>query len=165
MTHPEPFDEDEDAFLAGDGEPDVDDVFAKDFDRVWEEMLRFAPDDVVWDAGDQALPSLIVPGVVFREVPCGILALGPDGEPIGGYLSCDLSVDAAWQGLGLGAEIVIERCLRDGMNPVLNLDAAAYSRAGIAAHSSAWSRARSHPEETAVRLARLSAPSPTAEAA
>jgi GNAT superfamily N-acetyltransferase len=165
MMHPEPFDEDEDAFVAGDGEPDVDDVFAKDFDRVWEEMLRFAPDDVVWDPAEAAVPSLIVPGVTFRDVPCGILAFGPDREPIGGYLSCDLSVDAAWQGLGLGAEIVIERCLRDGMNPVLNLDSAAYSRAGIAAHRSAWSRARSNPQETASRVARLSSPSTIAEAA
>jgi len=159
MTHPAPFDVDEDEFLAGESlrELDVDHIFAKDFDRVLREFRRDAPGDIVWDASEARMPSLLAEGVFFREVPCGIMMVDADDVPIGGYLSCDVSVDASWQGRGLGAELIIERCLRDGEVPTWCLDDAAYSPAGEGAHRAAWRHARSHPEETARRVERMRA--------
>lgn len=157
QTHPEPFDVDEDAFLAGPvpRELDIDPVFAKPFQRMIDELRRDAPEEIEWDATEARQPSLLAEGVWFREVPCGIMLVDADDRPIGGYLSCDLGLDPAWQGRGLGAEIVIERALRDGELPTWNLDEAAYSPAGLGAHRAAWRHARSHPEETALRIARM----------
>lgn len=157
MTHPEPFDMDEEEFLAGrDGrEPDVDDVFAKPFKRMLAEMLRDAPEDMEHDATEDGLPSMFAAGITIRDVPCGIVMQGPDREPVGGYLSCDVGIDPAWQRRLLGMELVIERCLRDGKNPVSNLDSACYSRAGMATFRAAWRHARENPHETAARVARL----------
>lgn len=150
---PEPFDMPLDDFLCGPdgGDLDVDRIFAKSFERVLEEFSRDAPDDLV-PKGD-ARASLVIPGLTYRDTPAGVILL--DGHvPIGGYLSCDLSLRADYQGMGLGAEIVIERCLRDGESPVWALDSAAYSPAGLAAHAGAWRRVRENPEETAERVRR-----------
>src|SRR6185312_9899215 len=76
------------------------------------------------------------------DIPAGVLLLGPDGKRVGGYVWCDLAIDAAHQGLGLGAELVLERYLRDGGLPTWDLDTAAYSPAGEAAHRAAWRLAR-----------------------
>lgn len=156
MNHPEPFDEGEYAFVAGpDGaEVDVDRIFAKEFDRVLREFRRDAPDEIVPDEAEAGMPSLVDPALTYRNVAAGVLLFDGD-RPVGGYLSCDLSLDAAYQGRGLGAEIVIERCLRDGASPVWALDSAAYSPAGLAAHRAAWRRVRAEPGETATRVARL----------
>lgn len=152
---PEAFDVDLDTFLSGEGEVDEDDIFAKDFETVLEDMRLFSPSDIEYDEDTPVLPSLIADGYTMRHVDAGILLFCPKGKIVGGYLSCDVSIDRAHQGQGLGTEIIIERCLKDGMNPVLYLDEAAYSSAGLSAHTSAWERVRSHPEETAHRTARL----------
>lgn len=150
-----PFDGDDDAFLCNEGhEPIVDDIFAKDFDRILAEFMRDAPQDLVMDEETTRHPSLVDPKLDYAEVPAGVMLLDGD-RAVGGYLSCDLGLDPAYRGRGLGAEIVIERCLRHGDNPVLDLDEAAYSRAGIAAHRAAWRRARRNETETALRRARL----------
>lgn len=153
---PEAFNVDLDTFLSGEGEVDEDNIFAKDFQTVLEDMRLFAPSDLEYDQNTPALPSLIANGYTMRHVDAGILLFCPEGKIVGGYLSCDVSIDRAHQDQGLGTEIIIERCLKDGMNPVLHLDEAAYSSAGLAAHISAWERVRSQPEETAIRTARLS---------
>ena len=156
---PEAFDVDLDRFLSGDGEVDEDDIFGKDFETVFADMLRYDPQGIAWDDSAPALPSLMADGYVFRHVDAGVLLLCSAGEIVGGYLSCDVSVDPSHQGLGLGTELIIERSLKDGMNPVLHLDEAAYSSAGLAAHTAAWERVRTHPEETAERVRRLDPPS------
>lgn len=158
-TVPEPFNVDLEVFLAGESrrELDVDKIFAKDFERVLSEFKEYAPEDIVPDSKDAGVPSLFWPQLRFVEVPAGILLIAADGLPIGGYLSCDLSLSSDWQGRGLGAEIVIERCLRDGEVPTWNLDAASYSPAGLAAHQSAWRHVRKHDQETELRVRRLKA--------
>ena len=157
LNLPEGFDLDLDSFLAGDQEIDEDDIFGKSFDVFQTDLKYFDAADIQWNAKTPTYPSLIAEGYCYRHVDAGIFLFAPDGDIVGGYISCDLSLDSDHQGQGLGTELVIERCLADGMNPVLNLDEAAYSSAGLAAHMSAWHRVRSHPEETAARLERLKA--------
>lgn len=155
QDYPEPFDRDENAFVEGDeGRLDIDDIFAKEIEQVLGEFRRDAPDEIEFDEKDEALPSLFEPGYFFRDVPAGILLFAPDGEIAGGYLSCDLFLGPDHRGKGLGMEIVIERCLRDGENPVLNLDESAYSRAGHACHIAAWHHVRNNPRETRTRIRR-----------
>ena len=155
ISIPEGFDVDLDAFLSGEGKVDEDDIFAKDFDTVLDDMRTYDPKGIAWNPSTPVLPSLVAEGYALRHVEAGVLLFCPSGRMVGGYLSCDVSVDPAHQGRGLGAELVIERCLKDGMNPVLHLDAASYSSAGLAAHMSAWRRVRSRPDETAVRVHRM----------
>ena len=152
---PEPFDLSEDEFLEGEeGRLDIDDIFAKDLSQLLEDFSRYAPEDIIADDGDASYPSLFEPGYTFRDVPAGVLLICPRGDIAGGSLSCDLVVDEPHRGKGLGMELVIERCLRDGMNPVLNLDESAYSNAGLECHRSAWRHARSNPDETRRRMRR-----------
>jgi len=148
---PAPFDRTLDEFLSGTGELDVDRIFAKDFRRVLDEFAIAAPDDLI--PRGPSWPSVVSPMLHYRQVPAGVMLYDGD-QPIGGYLSCDLSLDERHRGKGLGAEIVIERCLLDGENPVLHLDEAAYSPAGLAAHLAAWRRVRRDHAETALRISR-----------
>lgn len=156
---PSPFDLDLEDFLCGPGgdacDLDVDDVFAKDFERVMAEMQAFSPHDLTPVDGAAVTPSLIRSDLSYVEVGCGTLLVAASGEALGGYLSCDLSLRDDLKGIGLGREIVIEHALRSGGLPVWDLDVPAYSRAGLAAHRAAWTHARSHVDETAARVARL----------
>ena len=153
--YPEPFDLSEDDFLEGEeGRLDIDDIFAKDLSQVLGEFSRYAPDDIIADESVATLPSLLMPEYSFRDVPAGILLICPQGEIAGGYLSCDLVVDDPHRGKGLGMELVVERCLRDGINPVLNLDDSSYSHAGLECHRSAWNYVRENPDEARMRLSR-----------
>lgn len=155
MDLPEPFDLTEDEFVEGEpGRLDVDDVFAKTLSQVLEEFRAYAPDDIRPESDDAGHASLFEPGYRFLDVPAGVLLMAPDGTIAGGYVSCDLVLGEEHRGKGLGMEIVIERCLRDGMNPVLNLDESAYSNAGLKCHRSAWQHARSNPDETRRRIRR-----------
>lgn len=156
MTHPQPFDVDEQTFITGPDDTvlDVDPIFAKRFADMYDDLLRHAPEDVRVDDDLPPRPSIAVPGLVYRDVPCGVLLF--DGAvAIGGYLSCDLGLEEAYRGRGLGCEIVIERCLQDGCSPVWSLDRSSYSPAGLAAHRAAWRQVRAQGLTTAFRLARL----------
>lgn len=152
--HPAPFHLDEDDFVAGEGILDVDPIFAKTFERVMDEMRRDAPLTIVPFEDGEGRASLLAEGLWYHDVPAGVLLCTGDGTPVGGYLDCDLSLASTHHGRGLGAEIVIERCLRDGAVPTWNLDQPAYSPAGLAAHRAAWRRARRNPEETMERMSR-----------
>jgi len=134
-------------FLTGspDGEVDLDDIFAKPFSQVLKELQTHDPADLQPEPGAAPRPSRVAPGYVYQTVPAGVLLYSPDGQAVGGYLSCDLSLDEDHQGKGLGTELVIERCLRDGVNPTTYLDSAAYSEAGHAAHCAAWRTVREEP--------------------
>ena len=154
VTIPEPFDQSEDQFIRGTEQNlEVDDIFAKSLAQVIEDMRNFDP-EALDPQGGKILPSLFEPGYSFQDVPCGVLLLDEKGEIAGGYLSYDLVLAERCRGKGLGVELVIERCLRDGENPQINLDEAAYSRKGLRAHRLAWVHARQNIEETRRRLSR-----------
>lgn len=158
MTRPPPFDLGMDEMIAGpdwDGELDVDPIFAI---TGLEEIMSDAPHvDGAYDVrpGSSRTPSMAIPGCTIVEVEAGVIALGPDDEVVGCYLSTALAVGEAWRGRGLGAELVLERLLRSGENPIWNLDSPQYSPGGLAAHRSAWRRAQSHPEELTARMDRI----------
>lgn len=150
--YPEPFDKEENAFIEGEyGRLDVDDIFAKELEEVLDDFRKNAPEYIETD-DKEFYPSLIEPGYHFKDVPAGILLMAPDGSIAGGYLSCDLVLERKHRSKGLGMEIVIERCLRDGENPVHNLDDSAYSRAGLRSHRAAWHHVRDNFEETQIRI-------------
>lgn len=156
MTYPKPFNESLEKFLCGPHMAllDVDDIFAKSLDVILTDLREFTPSDIIPDELDDGVRSLIRPNLIYREVMAGIILYDAD-KPIGGYLGCDLSLLPEYQGHGLGKEIVIERCIRDGDSPVWALDTAAYTHAGIAAHKSAWHHVRLNPHETELRMSRV----------
>lgn len=141
----------EDAFLAGpdryqawqedEGEGDlldIDWIFGnKGLDSVLEDA-RLVTNGLDPEPDARETPALAAPGYLFRQVGAGVLLIAPDGEIAGGYLGCDVVVESEHQGQGLGAELVLERYLRDGDLPTWWLDDAAYSPAGEAAHRAAW---------------------------
>jgi len=159
MDHPEPFDLTEDEFVEGEpGRLDIDDVFAKTLSQVLEEFQACAPDGIRPEGDDAGHASLFEPGYRFLDVPAGVLLMAPDGTIAGGYVSCDLVIGEEHRGKGLGMETVIERCLRDGQNPVLQLDESAYSHAGLRCHRAAWRHARENAHETRARIERWAGP-------
>lgn len=142
----------EDAFLAGperhadrDGADDlitVDPVFGKTFGQIWDEALREEPDALTPAPNAGPTSALADPRYRFLSVPAGVLLLDEAGTPVGGYLGCDLAVDPAHRGRGLGAELVLEYAMRHGRIPVWTHGVAAYSPAGEAAHRRAHRLAR-----------------------
>lgn len=141
-VHPILEDMDEDDFLSGgaDGSRplDIDNIFAKDWQRVVAEMRQADPAALDLPEDCVATPSLIVDGYRFVDLAGGVALVDPDGTIVGGYLSCDLSLDESHQGQGLGAELVVETFLRNGDLPTWHLDTPAYSPAGEAAHRAAY---------------------------
>lgn len=149
----------EDAFLAGpdrvaawDGEEDlldVDDVFGKRFDLVLREQreahAKYGGESVEIEDGALVTPALAEEGYSFVEVEAGLLLLHEDGTVCGGYIGCDVSIDEEHQGLGLGAELILEYAMRHGEIPVWHLDTPAYSRSGAAAHRAAHALAQDRP--------------------
>ena len=139
----------EEEFVAGPGRDDddldIDDIFGKPFRQVRQDMLAY--DRAAFEPSDPAFitPSEIMSGYMFDEVSCGLALRDPEGNIVGGYFSCDLTLDEEHQGQGLGAEIVLEFYLRNGDLPTWNLDVPAYSQAGLAAHRSAWNSMISNP--------------------
>lgn len=125
----DPFEQDLEGFLAAGLELDVDPIFGKPLEVLLSDY-DIEPEDGAW-------PSHSVKGVTIAAVRSGIVAMsGPD--IVGGYLGCDLAIHPDWRGRGLGAEVVLARCLWSGINPATQLDVAAYSPAGYATHARAW---------------------------
>lgn len=157
MKLPEPFHLSLQQFLAGPdgGELDIDDIFGKRFERLLEEFRAYAPHQIVFDADSFTVPSLVNPSFSIVEVDAGILLLDEERRPIGGYLSCDLSLATEYHGEGLGRELIIECALRNGALPTWHLDQPAYSLDGLRAHEAAWHHGRANPDELLLRERRL----------
>jgi len=161
---------DEDVFLGGppgpDGEvaePDVDDVFAKAWETVLREQSSCAA-DAPDPTGAAAAAEAGGGRYLLLPVSCGVLALdsaprgGGPPAPVGGYLGCDLALDPAHRGQGLGAELVLARFVWGGDLPTWGIDVPAYSRAGVAAHRAARRLGRSRPDLVARMESAFSAP-------
>lgn len=146
-------------------ELDVDTIFGKPWARVLSEMIACDPGCLDPDPNGVETPSDLRPGYAFRPVAAGLLLVAPGGSLAGGYLSCDVSVDEAHQGLGLGAELIAEHFLRSGDTPTWSLDTAAYSPAGEAAHRAAYRLMRARPELVDKKLSRFEIPNPHPAAA
>lgn len=147
-------------FLSGPGSDenriDIDPVFAKRFDRVQNEALSDdvnAFNEIEYSARTQ---SCVAEGYSFFDVESGVALQAPDGSIVGGYFSCDISLHEEHQGLGLGTELVIEYFLRQGQFPNWELDNAAYSPAGHAAHCAAFSRLQNDPEMVMQKIKSIS---------
>ena len=156
IAAPQPFDMAENIFLCGDSGKalDIDKIFAKTLEHVLDDIKDPDSGQIEINTGSKPFASLIDSRFSYQETPIGILALY-EGEIVGGYMSCDLTLKPEYQGIGIGAELVIERCLLDGQNPVWHLDTPAYTPAGVAAHRAAWRRVRGFPSETAKRMKRF----------
>jgi GNAT superfamily N-acetyltransferase len=145
-------------FVAGPGmgedDLDIDNIFAKTFERVRREMLDDDPHAFDPDDPRDTTPSDFAAGYTFQNVVGGLALIDPAGEIVGGFFSCDLTLRADHRGKGLGAEIVIEYFLRNEELPTWSLDTPAYSKAGLAAHRSAWRRMKRDPDMVARKCAR-----------
>jgi len=150
---PEPFNQNEDEFISGGARLEIDDIFAKKLCAVITDINHYNPEMLTFDT-PAFQESLFEPGYIYRDVPAGVLLIDPKGNIAGGYLSSDLVLGEEHQGKGLGIELVIERCLRDGENPIHNLDTAAYSYKGLRAFRAAWEHAQNHRKEIRQRLTR-----------
>jgi GNAT superfamily N-acetyltransferase len=140
----------EDAFLAG---PErcaawegsggdlivVDRHFGKSLEQVLKDAAESDAEGLSPEDGEPVSPSLAVPGYSFTKVWSGVLLHAPDGTVAGAYVGPDVAVADAHRGMGLGAELVVERYLRDGGSlPAWDLQDAGYSPAGEACHRAAW---------------------------
>ncbi len=133
-------------FAQGHADLEIDDIFGKPLSTLLADYdLRTRV-----DIG----PSSQIPTVRIGRSASGIIFADAAGSIIGAYLGCDLSLAPEWRGKGLGAELVLERCLEDGVNPAAQLDTAAYTPAGYASHVSAWNKVRSDPLKTRLRAHR-----------
>lgn len=154
MTHPdlpEPFNAPLDEFLQGpDCNPlDIDPIFAKSVAQIIKDW-EVSPEQL---CRSNARASLIEPRLTFHDTDVGVILA--DGEKtVGAYLGCDLALDHGYRGKGLGRELVLERMLLSGENPVWYLDAPAYTPAGLATHEAAWRYARTHPTNIHKRISR-----------
>ena len=145
MTIPTPFDLDFDTFLKGFNpyqKLDVSDFFTPNF----HEFLEDNQEDFLTEQPFENLPlfkhSDIISTIQYNKSEYGLIMLQNGIIPIGCYLWSTLVIEESWQRKGLGRELIINRFTLDGFNPVWNLDTAAYSPAGYAAHKSAWNSFR-----------------------
>ena len=140
-----------DEFLAGPGREcadlDIDDIFGKEFEQVMAEIKLFDKNGLnPLDPDEGLILSDVVAGYAYQEVESGLALFAPDGHVVGGYFSCDLSIEYEHQGQGLGTELIVEYYVRNGCLPTWDLEVPAYSNAGSAAHRSAWEWAQSNPD-------------------
>jgi hypothetical protein len=154
---------DEDSFLMGpsddddnERELDIDDIFAKDFDRVLKEARQYHDKSFLDPKGFHThRPSDIDPDLYFVSFEGGTLLVHHDDNAlIGGFIETDLSLDGDWQGQGLGTEIVVEHFMDSGSLPTWYLDSAAYSSAGHSTCLSAQAFPRVHPDIYFLKAAR-----------
>ncbi len=139
----------EDAFLAGgERDLDVDTIFGKDFSVVLAEMRQWSPEALLPEPDSVPIPLAADPAYTVRSLEGGIGLYDSSGTLVGGYLSCDLSIEDEHQGIGLGREIVACAFLKNHELPTWHLDAPAYSPAGEATHRAAWRLLTGSPEWT-----------------
>jgi GNAT superfamily N-acetyltransferase len=148
----------EDEFLTGsdpegDLELDIDWRYGKEWNKLLREMKQFDPNGLQVEVGAHETVSAIAPGYRFRPVESGVLLIDPTGEAVGGYLSCDVSIDPAHQGQGLGAELIVERYLRGGSLPTWWLDTPQYTGEGERAHRSAYQLFLNRPDLIDAKIA------------
>lgn len=135
---------------------DIDDIFAKDFGRIVEEA-RHHHENGFFDRRRYSFhrPSDIDESMRFARFEGGTLLIWDDEDAIiGGFVETDLSIDADWQGQGLGTELVVEHFLDSGSLPTWHLDAPAYSRRGVAACSAAHAFPKTHADIYFIKAAR-----------
>jgi GNAT superfamily N-acetyltransferase len=129
------------AFLAGPerfpAEWLVDPIFGKEFRHMVADVQRDEPDLLDSD-GLGTTPSDVMAGYSFSGITGGLALIDPGGNWAGGYIGADVALDPAHRGLGLGAELILEYAMRSACLPTWDLDEAAYSPAGEAAHRAAW---------------------------
>lgn len=154
---------DEDSFLLGpsddeenERELDIDDIFAKDFDRVLREARQYHDKSFLDPKGFHSRrPSDIDPDLYFVSFEGGTLLVHEDQHAlIGGFIETDLSLDDDWQGQRLGTEIVVEHFMDSGSLPTWYLDAAAYSSVGYSTCLSAQAFPRVNPDIYFLKAAR-----------
>jgi hypothetical protein len=154
---------DEDSFLKGPSddeeeqrELDIDDIFAKDFDRVLSEARSYHDKSFLDPRKFHTRrPSDIDPEVYFVSFEGGTLLVHEDDNGlVGGFIETDLSLDDDWQGMGLGTEIVVEHFMDSGSLPTWYLDSAAYSSKGYSTCLSALAFPRAHPDTYFLKAAR-----------
>jgi GNAT superfamily N-acetyltransferase len=142
----------EDEFLAGEerfsrfleGELDEDLVIVDDiFEKSVVDILADYPCD--FDSLSSPTASIRAPGYIFADHDAGVVLLAPTGDIAGVYLGPDLAISDEHRDRGLGAELVLERVLREGGSPVWELSRPCYTRAGRRAHASAWRLLRDPP--------------------
>lgn len=138
---PVPFDIPLDHFLHG-FDPNKNIVKDYDFFGTFEE---FWSENAVHTIPDVRLEDLtvidvsdVVSGITYLEINDGVVAVTDSFIPIGCYWGHVLCLSKAWQGQGIGRELVIHRCIQAQENPCCLSSDITYSKAGYAAHISAW---------------------------
>lgn len=118
----------------------IDDVFAKPLGSILEDHRESDPESIKIHNDAVVTVSALNKSFRFVGVDAGILMLCGD-EIVGAYLGFDVALDPARHGQGLGAELVLERAMRDGGVPQWEASKIGYSRAGYRAHKTAWEMA------------------------
>lgn len=124
---------------------DVDEIFGKDLERILREIVDYDSDSLNPEEGCAVTRSFLNPDIRFCQVSSGLVALNSDNRIIGGYISCDVSIDAEYQGRGIGKELILEYFLRNEDLPTWHLDVPAYTSSGLASHQAAWEFAQTNP--------------------
>ncbi len=138
------------AFLKGpdneDAALDIHPCFAKRFEHHWDDGWSYRLIPASWTDSQEpwipmidgpSTPSDHRPGYRFLEQDHDLLLIDDQGAPVGGYVSCDVSIMESHQGLGLGAELILEYFLRHDDFPTWYLDSPQYTKAGLYAHQAA----------------------------
>lgn len=146
----------DEAFLRGprrtdDAEIEIDDILGKTLRDAWGDMIQWGQDEI--DLTGEGWESDVAPGYRYVGLSGGILLVAPDNSIAGGYLGLDVAIMPRHQGLGLGAELILEKAIRDGI-PTWEVDTPGYTHAGRAAHIAARDLAR-NPEIFLKKIRRI----------
>lgn len=118
----------------------IDDVFAKPLESVLKDHRESDPEGIEISGDAVITISALNSSFRFVSVDAGVLMLYGD-DIAGAYLGFDVALTPTWHGQGLGAELVLERAMRDGGVPQWEASKIGYSRAGYRAHEAAWEMA------------------------
>ncbi|NTF17365.1 GNAT family N-acetyltransferase [Agrobacterium rubi] len=135
---------------------DIDDIFAKGFDRVLDEARRYHGDAFLEPSGFSFSRQSDIDGTMrYVRFEGGTLIVSADGDAvIGGFIESDLSLDRSFHGRGIGTELVVEHFMDSGSLPTWYLDSPAYSRKGLATCTSAHAYPRTSPDAYFTKAAR-----------